>query len=221
MKDYGYSMTKEDIKIKIQSSLNHGTKITEDQIRSLMILVRKQLELMTDSDRLQFLTLNLFCNWCAHVEITQSNIGLRILAKINDTLVRVKNSKTDQILTEMSKAIGFEVLRSELCTFLDIIEVSHRLDYKAEWSAFLSHLLEVIRDVPLAFPPISELNNGAKKIYQKIIQNPIKAGAGVIRVVISKVDYGALGVEGAGELWCLLVQTEDTTTIVVPLRISI
>lgn len=211
------------MKIKIQSILNYGVAITEDQVRSLMILVRKHLELMADADKLQFLTLNLFCNWCAHVEITQSNMGLRILARINDALVRVKNSAdSNRIFTEISGAVGFGTFRSELLVFLNKIGVEHRLDQEAEWIVFLAHLLEVIRDVPLAFPPSDQLSKGAKKIYEQIAQNPIKPGAGVIRTIISKIDYGALGLNtGAGELWCLLVRTEDTTTIVVPLRILI
>ncbi|NTV22471.1 MAG: hypothetical protein HGB03_02815 [Candidatus Yonathbacteria bacterium] len=214
-------MAEKDMTDKIQSCLNQGESITEDQVRSLMILVRKHLELMSDTDMLQFLTLNLFCNWCAHIEITQSNTGLRTLAKINDVLVRVKNStNTDHMLAEISGAIGLDVLRAELITFLSRIGVTHRLDQRAEWAAFLKCLLEVVRDVPLAFPPIAKLNKGAQKIYDQIAQNPIKPGAGVIRATISKVDYGTLGA-GEGELWCLLIRTEDTTTLIAPLRILV
>ncbi len=215
-------MTKQAISDKIQASLNQGTAISEDQVRSLMILVRKHLEGMTDRDRSPSLTLNLFCNWCAHVEITQSNTGLRILARINDALVRVKSSTdADQIQTEISMAVGFGALRSELIGFLGTIDVNHHLDQQAEWSAFLTHLLEIIRDVPLGFPPVGKLNNGARRIYDQIAQNPIKPGAGVIRTTISRVNYEALGVPAAGEPWCLVIQTEDTSTTVVPLCIVI
>lgn len=209
------------MKVKIQSCLDQGEAITEDQVRSLMILVRKNLELIPEADLAHFLTLNLFCNWCGHVEITQSNTGLRILAKINDVLVRVKTSTDiDHILAEVSGAIGFDIFRTEFIAFLSRIGVTHRLDQGAEWASFFGHLLEIIRDVPLAFPSIAELNKGAKKIYDQIAQDPIKPGAGVIRATISMVDYGALGA-GGGELWCLLIQTEDTTTFVVPLRIFV
>lgn len=215
-------MAEKDMTVKIQACLDQGADITEDQVRSLMILVRKHLELMPDADKLQFLTLNLFCNWCAHVEITQSNSGLRILAKVNDALVRVKGlTDTEQILTEISGAVGFDVFRVELLDFLVRIGVEHHLNQEAEWAAYFTHLLEVVRDVPLAFPPIAKLEKGPKKIYEQIARNPIKPGAGVIRATISKVDYGALGVTGEKELWCLLIKTEDTTTVVVPLRIPV
>lgn len=213
-------MAEADIRDKIQVALNKGGYITEPEVRSLMILVRKNLESFDDAEKLNFLKLTLFCNWCAHVEITQSMTGLRILSRANDALVRVKDS-TDatQIRAEISGAIGFENFRTELLAFLERIGVKSKLNKDVEWVSFLHHLLEIIRDVPLAFPPYSKLKKGSLKIYQEIAQNPIKDGAGITRAVISKIDYEALGVKGAGKLWCVVLRSEDTTSMVVPLLI--
>lgn len=212
---------KKDIRAKIQNLLNQASNISEDQARSLMILLRKRLELMPEIDKLHYSTMNLFCNWCAHTSITQSMTGLKTLARINDVLVKVKDSSTDVVRKEMSEAVGFGTLRSELITFFDSIGVTHNLSDKKVFAALVEQLIEIIRDVPLKFPPISKLNKQSTKIYNQIIQKPIKPGAGVISMTLSRIDYGALGVKGLGELLCLLVKTEDTTTVVIPLEIHL
>lgn len=212
---------KRDIRTKIQNLLNQVPSIDEDQVRSLMILLRKRLELMPEIDKLHYSTMNLFCNWCAHTSITQSMTGLKTLARINDVLVKVKNLSIDVVRKEMSEAVGFGTLRLELIAFLDSIGVIHNLSDKKVFVALVEQLIEIIRDVPLEFPPISKLNKQSIKIYNQIIQNPIKLGAGVISMILSRINYGALGVKGLGELLCLLVKTEDTTTVVIPLEIHL
>lgn len=204
---------------KIQRLVSLGSQISEDEVRSLMILLRKQLELSDDNERSQYSTVNLFCNWCAHTEITQSLSGLRILGRINDVLVKVKTSHTDEVRNQLSQEVGFDIFHSELILFLDKLGIRHQLSEMKNWEPFLAHIIEIIRDVPLAFPSVGKLSKSARKIYEKIVQNPIKPGAGVILITLSKVDYGSLGVKGLGEIMCLLMHTEDTTTIVVPLEI--
>ena len=215
-------MAEADMRDKIQEALAKGAEITEPEVRSTMILIRKNLENLSDTDRTNYLKLILFCNWCAHTEITQSITGLRILAKANDALVRVKDS-TDatQIRAEISGAVGFENFRTELLAFLKTIQVTNSLNRDVEWVSFLHHLLEIIRDVPLAFPPLSKLQKESLKIYESVAQNPIKAGAGIVSASISKIDYEALGVKGGGRLWCVVLRSEDTTSTVVPLLISL
>ncbi len=210
-----------DIVAKIRSILDQYP-INEDQIRSLMILLRKRMELMAEAEKVQCATLNLFCNWVAHTRITQSQTGLKTLRRINDTLVSVKDS-TDikRVQLEMSEAIGFDILRVELLQLLDNLDVKHRLADKRIWAEFLANIIEIIRDVPLSFPQIAKLKGPALKIYAGIAKNPIKPGAGVVQMTISKVNYDAFGTKGIGDMLCLLVKTEDTTTIVVPLIIEV
>jgi len=210
---------KMDLLEKIQRLVNHGSQIDEDQVRSLMILIRKQLELVDKNDRSQYSTVNLFCNWCAHTEITQSLVGLRLLGRINDTLVKVKTSYTDEVRKELSQAVGLDTFQLEINLLFEKLDIKHQLSNKKNWRPFLNHLVEIIKDVPLAFPPVSKLSKDARKIYKKIIQNPIKSGAGVIFITLRKVDFSLLDANGLGEMMCLLIQTEDSTTIVVPLEI--
>jgi hypothetical protein len=208
-----------DLVEKIQRLVNLGSQISEDQVRSLMILIRKQLELLDENERSKYSTINLFCNWCAHTEITQSLVGLRLLGQINDALVKVKTSPNDEVRKELSQAVGFGSFYSELILFLEKLDIKHQLSDQNNWRQFLTHLIEIIRDVPLAFPSIDKLNNNSRKIYEKVIQNPIKPGSGVILITLSKVDYSCHGAKGLGEMLCLLIKTENAITIVVPMEI--
>lgn len=212
---------KRDLGYKINRILEHN-HIDEDQTRSLIILVRKHMELMPDVDKADYATLNLFCNWSAHTIIDQSQPGLRTLSRINDVLVRVKDSTdVSQIQKRISEAIGFNVLRREFISFLGILGVKHRFSDKGVWAEFLSNIIEIIRDVPLSFPPIAKLKAPAVKIYAGIAKNPIKARAGVIRIMISKIDFDTLEAKGLGQKFCILIQTEAGPTIVVPLIIEV
>ena len=124
--------------------------------------------------------------------------------------------------TKMSEAVGFPVLRKEMKLFFGHIGVTDMLvSDNNMWAIFITHLIEIIRDVPLSFPQLSALDATKRKIYEEIAQNPIKPGAGVISIQISRINYAAFGVRESGDIMCLLIKTEDTTTIVMPLLIDV
>ena len=213
---------KDDLIGKIKSTAGKYKNLEEADVLSLMILIRKLLDTMPESDQKLFLVIRLFSNWVVHIKITQSNTGLRIRSAINNALVSIKDS-TDTVAmqTKMSEAIGFPALRKELKLFFDHIEVDDVLvSNNHSWAILVSHLIEIIRDVPLSFPQLSVLDATKRKIYEEIAQNPIKPGAGVIAVQISRIDYAALGAQGMGDTMCLLITTEDTTTLIIPLLID-
>lgn len=204
---------------KIKTIVAKKESVDENNIYSLIILVRKMLDKMSQSDQNLYLTLKLFCNWVTHIEITQSNTGLKILAEINDTLVDIKNS-TDitELRRKISGAIGFPILRKELKLFFKNIGVADTLVLDNNiWAAFLDNLIEIIRNVPLSFPSLSKLDKTKQKIYNQIAKNPIKIGAGVISAKISLIKYPP----PTDEIMCLTIRTEDTTSIIVPLLIDV
>ena len=163
--------------------------------------------------------MNLFCNWAAHTKITQSLAGLQALARINDALVKVRScTDGNERQSEISRAIGFDHFYSELILLLTKLRLVHRLSEPLVWTVLLDHMIEIIRDVPLAFPALSKLKPTSQKIYNEIVQNPVKPGAGVVSIKLSNVNYDALGAKGIGQLLCLLMLLEDSTTIVVPLK---
>lgn len=214
-------MVELDLIAKITETVSKKEALEEADVRSLMILVRKLLDLMQQSDQQSFLITRLFANWAVHIGITKSNTGLRILSAINDALVTFKSADTDALRNGISKEIGFSALRREMKLFLNNTGIDDTIvsDNKV-WAVFVGHLIEIIRDVPLSFPPISSLDKAKRKIYDQIARNPIKPGAGVVAIQISNVDYSALGVKDTGEIMCLAIRTEDTTTIVVPLSVD-
>lgn len=96
---------KEDLIKKISTTVAKRHNLEEADVRSLMILIRKLLDNMSDADQKPYLTIRLFSNWVAHIEITQSNTGLRILSAINNALVSVKDSvEAVTMQTKMSEA---------------------------------------------------------------------------------------------------------------------
>lgn len=210
-----------DIARKINEVLQKGDQVTEHELRSMMGLVRKLLELMSDQDRSAYLLLSLFCNWAAHVEITRSNTGLRLLAKVNDALVGSRQSGDAlEIGLRMSEALSLSGLRKELVRFFtqNGLDATVIQDDRTWATCFLTHLIEIIRDVPLAFP--TQLDPMKQKIYDSIAQNAVKPGAGVASLRLSIVDYDKIGAKGIGERLCVLVTLADTTTVVIPLAID-
>jgi hypothetical protein len=213
----------DDLIRKIRDTTLKSSNLEETDVRSLMILIRKVLERMRESNQQAFLIIKLFSNWSAHTAITQSNTGLRLLSAVNNALVSIRNS-TDIVAMQcaMSNAIGFPALRKEMGLFLGRIGVDDRLvSDNLIWSVFVTHLVEIIRDVPISFPELSSLDKTKRKIYEEIAQNPIKPGAGVVAAQISQVDYGAIGAPEAGRNMCLLIRTADTSTVVMPLLIDV
>ena len=80
----------DDLIRKIRSTVGKENALEEADVRSLMILIRKLLDKMPERDQGMFLVTRLFSNWAAHIAITQSNTGLRILSAINSALVNIK-----------------------------------------------------------------------------------------------------------------------------------
>ena len=215
-------MVENDLVTKIRKTASKEEALEEMDVRTLMILVRKLLDKMPPSDQQSFLIIRLFANWSVHVEITQSNTGLRILSAINDGLVIFKSAHTDILRRGLSQEIGFPALRREMKLFFSNLGIDNTVVSDNHiWAVFVVHLIEIIRDVPLSFPKVSALDKTKRKVYDHISRNAIKPGAGVISIQISNVDYDALGAKNIGEKMCLLIMMEDTTTIVVPLEIDV
>ncbi len=212
---------KDDLIKKIERIVANKGQINEENICMLMVLIRKLLEMQQPVIE-SFLTLNLFCNWAMHIRITNSNTGLRILAEINDALVKNKDAEGNNLQIDISQAIGFSKLRSELKLFFNNNEIDDIITYdNINWAIFVYRLIEIILDVPLSFPKLTELDKTKKKIYNQIAQNPIILGAGVISIVITMIDNNEFGECAVGKKTCLCITTENTTTLIIPLLIDV
>lgn len=210
-----------DMKNKIAELIKLKNAIDEHQTRSLMILLRKNFELISEDNKKNFSILNLFCNWSAHTKIDQSITGLKIIARVNDAFVKIKDSQNiSEIQLEITNAVGFTELRSEFEAFLAYIGVEEIIE-DDQWLVILNNLIDIIKDVPLTFPELSKFKPAVQKIYERIAKNPIKPGSGVIMIILSIIDYEKLGIHNMGEVVCLLIRTEDSTTTVVPLAVPL
>ena len=120
----------------------------------------------------------------------------------------------------MSEALSLSGLRKELVQFLtkNGLDTAMIQDNRTWATCFLAHLIEIIRDVPLAFP--TQLDPAKKRIYDSIAQNAIRPGAGMVSLRLSRVDYDEIRTEGIGERLCVLATMADTTTIIIPLAID-
>lgn len=214
-------MAEDDLLIKIKETVRKEEALEEADVRALMIMIRKLLDLMSQPDSQNFLITRLYSNWAVHIEITNSNTGLRILSAINDALVAYKTADTETLRKGISNEIGLSALRNEMKQFLGYFGIDDKIvGIDNIWAIFIKHLIEIIRDVPLSFLSLTALDKTKQKIYNQIASNSIKPGAGVIAIKISNIDYSAIGAAGTGEILCLVIKMEDTTSIVVPLSIN-
>ena len=90
-------ISKKDLIPKIRATLSKGEGLSENDVRAVMMMARQEIEKMSEFDRKKYLTLKLFCDWAAHVEITKSKDGLEVLSRINKALVSVQNSSHEEI----------------------------------------------------------------------------------------------------------------------------
>jgi hypothetical protein len=130
--------------------------------------------------------------------------------------VEGKNRNGNELQAKVSRAIGFDTLYSELLLFFQNDQIPNKLKDPEVWQIFLRHLIEIIRDVPLAFPPATNLKRAARTIYKQVVKNPIKPRAGVISIKLSNVDSDVLGAKGIGDILCLILQLEDKTERDIP-----
>ena len=176
-------MVVNDLITKIKQTVSKKEALEETDVRSLMILMRKLLDQMQDSYQQSFLIIRLYANWAVHNEITKSNPGLRILSAINELLVTFKSADTDILRKEISQGLGISTLRREMKLFFENIGFDDDVFSDNHiWAIFVTHLIEIIRDVPLSFPQLSALDKTKRKIYDSITHNTIKPGAGVISI---------------------------------------
>jgi hypothetical protein len=158
-------------------------------------MIRNRLEVT--HNRENFSTLNLFCTWCVHTVITDSLTGLRTLVRVNNAVSKViekeKLGQLDGLIQDIVAAIGVKTLRAELIAFLDAVGIAHRFGEEEIWAAFMTHLIEIIRDTPIKFRPVAEIEamskwKGAAKIYKQIVETPFWRDNAVVSITVSDLD---------------------------------
>lgn len=96
----------------------------------------------------------MYCDWCVHTELDRFGPALQVIESVADVLITTTDApNTPAFWDDMTAAFMLAQLRSE------VIGISSHLGTpngfcsdRPTWEAFLSVLLEILIDRPLAFP---------------------------------------------------------------------
>lgn len=217
---------KVDIKSKLDLLCQKEQNITESEIVHIMVLVRKHLDYPDMEMDKKFLTLKFFCDWSLHITIEYSIPAMQILVKLNDTIVRLKQTpNNDLLMKEITKVVSFPMLKDQLHKFLSSIGIDDKLTTITDnWLNFLEKYIEIIRDQVIAFPEDMSPRNRSfrmlKPYYDQITSNPIKEGCWTIGLSLSLINesfFKAESIPSRNSLFCLILYASDTTRVVIPI----
>ncbi|MCK4828517.1 hypothetical protein KA005_72975, partial [bacterium] len=134
----------------------------------LMVIVRELLE--SGNKKETFSTLNLYCNWTVHPEITGSRSGYRTLSRIATALQQDLNPV--DLADAVSQELSLLKLRKELIELLNELGASTILfDSIAGWEIFGGHFFKAILGKRLQFPQQPSENRRSANIYNEMAEN--------------------------------------------------
>ena len=114
------------------------------------VKIRKIIDFGGKEEKLEYWRLNLFCNWLLHVELTRSPVSDFLRESLDQYLGNSTPDKRHLLYTEIFKLLSFEVLRSELRTFLyDKNLPILWTDDDFAWNKLVRCYGEEVRDTPL------------------------------------------------------------------------
>ena len=161
-----------------------------------------------------------------YLAIDRSIPAMEILVKLNDTIVRLKQTPdNDLLMKEITKVVSFPVLKEQLHKFLSSIGINDKFTtVTINWLNFLEKYIEVIRDQVIAFPeemsPRNRYFRMLKPYYDQIRSNPIKEGCWTIGLSLSYMNesfFKGKNIPSQNSLFCLILYASDTTKIIIPL----
>jgi len=134
---------------------------------NLMGKTRQLIEKGKLQDKYQ--TLNLYCNWCAHVVLFTSTKGYRILERIADAFLDdAKPNKTTHTNDRMCEIISLKELRRDFIALYTAYSIPIFLFNKKQvWKDICGMLLKELLAKPIEFP--SPMKPKVNKIYDSII----------------------------------------------------
>src|SRR5262249_37523403 len=137
--------------------------------------------------------------------------------RLNDTLVEVAPvADNDLLIRRVTEVISFLELRREMSELFQHIEVDDPIDQNQErWTAFIKHLIEIVKDCPLMFG--ENMTNHGRSVLTQVAAKPIQPAAWVVGVSIGEADYGQLAGAAPNRILCVFGLLSNTTRIVVPM----
>ncbi len=132
--------------------------------------------------------MKLYCNWCAHCEITKSTLGYEILRDVTTALNHDIRNGTMTIASPdsgVSAALAVTKFYEQLLALFS----SHDLDawpfVGANFRLFIGAVLDAIEDAPLSFP--QQRKRIAARVYAQIEQAADHDPRGmIVRLTLTK-----------------------------------
>lgn len=189
--------------------------LSESEYLHVLVLIRKEMEMLPTSVASEYSYVKLFCDWALHVALGRNSAGSQLVASVHDAVAQVKHSPTDQVVSQISTSL-LGSFRTELTKFLqDKILPTTIVSDHSGWRIFLKHVLEIIYASPVLL---------LDREQRTVEGTPLKAGMWVTAISIVKINYDKLLDENStstNETYCLQILTSDTTRIVVPVTPAI
>ena len=157
--------------------------ITKNDVRAVLILARKLIEILPQTERSSYDTLQLYYDWSAHIMIDRSDEGVRILQNLNTLLNMNTRGAKNNISNDLSMALSLNEAHRQLNSLLvkhgnAANSISHE-----KWSILLPLVAAIIKDSPLQI--------GTKKKFaaarDSIVSRPIIAQETLVSLTVTLI----------------------------------
>lgn len=119
-------------------------------------------------------TLNLYCNWCLHTSISQSNVAYRILLEINQAIANEIQPGATWINDAIIEGTKLHVLSEEIVAFGSTLNIPNaaKFSHLPDWKIFAFMLIKHLYDTPIELPGNIRPGSFAQTIRDSILALP-------------------------------------------------
>ncbi|MBI4833632.1 MAG: hypothetical protein HY811_02275 [Planctomycetes bacterium] len=151
------SEPQDDIKRLLQQN-----GLSSSDLVNLMSKTRQLIEKNNFKNKHQ--TLNLYCNWCLHIKLSESINGYRILEGIADAfLEHDKHGSNVNACDRICEIISLKELRHEFISLYKTFGINLSLfESKQIWRGFCGLLLKELIEKPIEFPDKQKIDKSPK-----------------------------------------------------------
>ena len=160
-------------------------QMAREDICFLMVQARHLVEASADPNA--YHVLDFYADWIVHTKLDRSPLGLEMLRDITRELAENFTTTNKDVALEVSRVIGFRVLRSQL------VAVFHAnglpvvaFEYLPNWKGFVGFLLGFLEGQPIEFP--GKRDRRADAIYRQAVEAGASCGIVVEGLEIVGID---------------------------------
>lgn len=210
-----------DIIDELRPILSKGS-ISKIEAQYVLSQIRKLIEHMNVTDSAQFPTLKSYTNWISHTAIDREIVALELLHNAHQrmgTLMHIPDNA--RLSREFSALLSLKDMREQMKNIFTAVGLPDGITIDdVRWKEFREHLISIIRDCPVSFRQRKDMSAKEKRLFDAVINNPLKPGMTITQVTIIYVDENVF--QGKSELSgkhlvCMELLTTDGVKIVIPL----